>query len=77
MLNLNKLPQDERTKIKKQEKEIATLNSADLLTYSKGLKAKGYEENVNEHLFEVVHARSVEINNTVSDLKPPVNFMRM
>ena len=63
-MNLEKLPQEIRVKIKAHLSKINTLSSTELFSYSKELKHLKDEigSNVSEYLFKAVHLRTLSIN---------------
>lgn len=65
-MNINKLPLEDRQKIKANINKIAKLNSSELLAYSKLLNAQkdNINTNVRNFLFEAIDARTDTINNT-------------
>ena len=82
-MNIKKLPRDIQQKIKKHEDKISTLNSAELLSYSKSLRALKdvLEVNVCNYLFEVINERTKLINSGLDrkvkeDLQEAVNSFK-
>ena len=65
-MNINKLPLEDRQKIKANINKIAKLNSSELLSYSKLLNAQkdNINTNVRNFLFEAIDARTDTINST-------------
>jgi len=67
---LNKQPREIQTKINAHLRKIATLNSTELLDYSKslnGLKSE-IDTNTRDYLFEAVWARTDSINSGVDKI---------
>ncbi len=65
-MNINKLPLEDRQKIKANINKIAKLNSSELLSYNKLLNAQkdNINTNVRNFLFEAIDARTDTINST-------------
>ncbi|MEA2090968.1 MAG: hypothetical protein U9O83_01220 [Campylobacterota bacterium] len=64
MIKLDKLPQDIRLKLNKNVEKIQTLNSAELLNYSKDLHQlkDDIDTNTRNFLFEVIGKRTEYLN---------------
>ena len=63
-MNIEKLPQDIRKKLQANISKINTLNSTELLEYSKTLRALKDEidQSTREYLFQAIDARCEAIN---------------
>jgi len=61
-MNINKLPQQIRAKIKNNVEKIETLNSAELLDYSKQLQKQDIDTNVSDYLFQAIDKRRDSFN---------------
>ncbi len=63
-MNIEKLPQEDRKRIKAHEAKIGELNSAELLDYSKALQRQKSLIGVNvcNYLFEAIDARTKQLN---------------
>ena len=68
-MEINKLPQEIRQKIKKHMEVINTLNSTKLLEYSKRLNRLKKELGVSvvEYLFDSIQLRTLAINSGIKE----------